>query len=293
MILSEEQSLQLAGILIEASEDEGKKEGLLSKVKSVFKRVIDWVKEKIKKLKDFIKEKVSKVANTLLKPVKKILGNSKFVQELNRSYKEKHLKILRDDNHIKKYFTDVEKINDEIQGIAQEISNIAISNLSAGRMVDDASGLIEKLDAAIAKLSEAMENYDEMSDNFMSNYRQKVWTDTHASTNFIGVALDASLSLFGEATPLTNSLEKRLEILVRMDKKAHKNYIDKDYRFNSRLAFALGKLTSAQVNFFSGVFSKFINILKALVAPVLNFFKKKKAETQSTGGSSENLPAIV
>lgn len=103
-----------------------KKEGLLSKVKSVFKRVIDWVKEKIKKLKDFVKEKVTKAANFLLKPVKKILSDSKFVQELKRSYKEKHLKILRDDNHIKKYFTDVEKINAEIQKIGAKIADIAV-----------------------------------------------------------------------------------------------------------------------------------------------------------------------
>lgn len=266
---------------------------MLSKVKSVFKRVIDWVKEKIKKLKDFIKDKVTKAANVLLKPVKKILNDSNFVQELKRSYKEKNIKILRDDNHIKKYFTDMEKINEEMQGITQKIFNIALKNIDEGRMVDGASGPIEELDAAISKLSEAMESYDEMSDNFMSNYRQKVWNNVHASTNFIGIALDASTNLFHEATPLSNSLEKRLDILVRMDKKAHKNYIDKDYQFKSRLAFAIGKITSAQVNFFSGVFSKFISILKALVSPALKFFKKKKAEIQSTGGSSENLPAIA
>lgn len=49
MILSEEQSLQLAGILIEAAEEEGaSKTTLMNKIGVFLKRTIDWIKSKLK-----------------------------------------------------------------------------------------------------------------------------------------------------------------------------------------------------------------------------------------------------
>ena len=294
MILTEEQSIQLACILIEASEENGNpetKEGLVSKIKGVLDRVNNWIKEKLHKLTTFIKEKFSKVANLLLKPVKKLLNNSKFVKEFQRSYKEKNLNEVKD-GPIKEYFNNLKDINNEIKSLSSVIKEVSKAAASGGKH-NALEYSKEKLDEVVTELGKLLEKYDETSKNFNEYYRSESSYAVHTSIESIRVAIDALDEMFHRPEELRKFLADHHKTLIKMKDDIDNSNKENTYAYTSKLAYGLGKFSSGMVNFFTSAFSKAVSILKMLAAPLLKFFKKKKAETQSTGGSSENLPAIV
>ena len=294
MILTEDQSIQLACILIEASEENGvseTKEGLVSKIKGVLDRAIKWIKEKLQKLTSFIKEKFSKVSNFLLKPIKKLLKNSKFVKEFQRSYKEKNLNEVKD-GPIKEYFNNLKGINNEIRSlvsIIKEVSKVA----NSGRKHNALEYSKEKLDEAVTELGELLEKYDEVSKNFNEYYRSESSNMVLTSIDSIKVAVDAIDEMIQRPEEIRKFLVDHHTTLRKLRAGIDNSNNENNYAYTSKLAYGLGKFSSGMVNFLTSAFSKAVSILKMLVSPLLKFFKKKKTEIKSTGGSSENLPAIA
>lgn len=290
MILTEDQSIQLACILIEASEDKGSSEGILSKVKSVIKRVLDWIKEKGKKLVSFIKEKVSKVTSFLFKPIDKLLSNSRFVEEFKRSYKEKYLPSLKKGNPIKDYF-------DELQAAQSEVSSLGktIEDLSFRLKNQEAEAELEKLDSALNKMDELMEKFEDMSKKVVDAFRYEELKSAHASMELLKKARIFSKAFVNQETELTDMIRKRERHLSNIYNEMEKATNANQYSYKSNAAYALGKITSFQVDFVMRAFNKVISIIKFLASPILNFYKKLKDKKgkQPSEGSSGNLPAVM
>ena len=154
MILTESQSLQLASILIEATDEKGP--GFVAKVKDVIKRAAKWIKKKAIFLATKIKEGFTKVVKLVLQPATKLLANSKFFQEYARSFKEKDI----DADYVpelKKYFEVFEKANNAVFAISSEMHKLT------GKV--DEEHLEEfrgHLDKALNVYAKAMNEYEEI-----------------------------------------------------------------------------------------------------------------------------------
>lgn len=100
MILSEAHALQISAILIEAAEEQGDTQSLISRVKNFFGRLVNGIKDRISKLGNFLGEKLPAVKSMLdkvgaaLSKVSKEYKSQKA--EFNIAVNSRILKLLKD-----------------------------------------------------------------------------------------------------------------------------------------------------------------------------------------------------
>lgn len=100
MILSEAHTLQISAILIEAAEEQGDTQSLISRVKNFFGRLVNGIKDRISKLGNFLGEKLPPVKAMLdkvgaaLSKVSKEYKSQKA--EFNIAVNARLLKLLKD-----------------------------------------------------------------------------------------------------------------------------------------------------------------------------------------------------
>ena len=100
MILSEAHALQISAILIEAAEEQGDTQSLISRVKNFFGRLVNGIKDRISKLGNFLGEKLPAV-KSMLDKVGAALGNiakeyKNQKAEFNIAVNARLLKLLKD-----------------------------------------------------------------------------------------------------------------------------------------------------------------------------------------------------
>lgn len=77
MILSENHTIQISAILVEAAEQQGDKKGLIERVKGFFKRIVEAIKEKVGKLVKFLAEKMKPLGGIFKRAKEKLAAFAK------------------------------------------------------------------------------------------------------------------------------------------------------------------------------------------------------------------------
>lgn len=144
MILSEAHALQISAILIEAAEEQGDTQSLISRVKNFFGRLLNGLKERIGKLTNFLGEKLPPVKAMLdkvgaaLSKISKEYKNQKA--EFNIAVNSRILKLLKD------WPTNLEKATKELDKV---IKSPDLTNRNKQRQINHLVSLMEE---AIIKL---------------------------------------------------------------------------------------------------------------------------------------------
>lgn len=118
MVLTENQSLQLAVILMEAAEDRGDKKGFLAKAKEFLKRLLAIVKEKISKLKSFLKEKVKSLVDRIKFFMRVRKGEDPLSAKLDMVLDDMQIKS------VKRGYEIFKKSDDKLKNIVPEVTNL-------------------------------------------------------------------------------------------------------------------------------------------------------------------------
>ena len=144
MILSEAHALQISAILIEAAEEQGDTQSLISRVKNFFSRLVNGIKDRISKLGNFLGEKLPPVkamldkVGTALSKVSKEYKSQKA--EFNIAVNSRILKLLKD------WPKNLEKATKELDKV---IKNPDLTNRNKQRQINHLVSLMEE---AIVKL---------------------------------------------------------------------------------------------------------------------------------------------
>lgn len=144
MILSEAHALQISAILIEAAEEQGDNQSLISRVKNFFGRLVNSIKERISKLGNFLGEKLPSV-KAMLDKVGAALGNiakeyKNQKAEFNIAVNARLLKLLKD------WPKNLEKATKELDKV---IKSPDLTNRNKQRQINHLVSLMEE---AIVKL---------------------------------------------------------------------------------------------------------------------------------------------
>lgn len=267
MILTESQSLQLATILIEATDEKGP--GFVAKVKDVIKRAAKWIKEKAIFLATKIKESFTKVVKLVLQPATKLLANSKFFQEYARSFKEKDI----DADHVpelKKYFEVFDRANNAIFAISSEMHK-----LTGGVGEDQLEEFRGHLDKALNMYAKAMNEYEEKSSQMEDVYRSFMQVNAESSRHALNILSDRVSYLYGGSSKLAKELDVRVKFLEKAAASVSETNSRLEYQYQSKLAWFLGKISAGWVGAYVKFFAFILNLAKRIASPILNFYKKR------------------
>lgn len=96
MILSENHTIQISAILVEAAEQQGDKKGLIERVKGFFKRIVDAIKEKVGKFVKFLVEKLKPLSGIFKRAKEKLAAFAKEKARQKDSYNAYMSQLLID-----------------------------------------------------------------------------------------------------------------------------------------------------------------------------------------------------
>lgn len=288
MILSEEQSLQLAGILLEAAEEEGaSKTTLMNKIRVFLKRTIDWIKSKLKGFKDFLTKKI-KIFDVFFKGFDKILKEVGKVVS-TRTYKDKRVKIINTGN-VKKFYKDLTKNYAVVYG-ASKIAGEEILKLSER----DKDMLLNRLRGSIEDLKTQVDTYNANVDKFTPQFRTEVEVYVKDAVNEARDCLSKAKEALQAGSKTTGDSIKRIETLTINLEGLEKDIESTSGRWRNGASILVretmvfvGNTIRAGIVFIKAI----LGTIKAVASPIVNFFKGlKKGEEGNTGG--DLLPALV
>lgn len=288
MILSEAQSLQLAGILLEAAEEEGApKTTLMNKIRVFLKRTIDWIKSKLKGFKDFLTEKI-KIFDVFFKGFNKILKEVGRVVS-TRTYKDKRVKIINTGN-VKKFYKDLTKNYAVVYG-ASKIAGEEILKLSER----DKDMLLNRLRGSIEDLKTQIDTYDANVDKFTPQFRAEVEVYVKDAVNEARDCLSKAKEALQTGSKSTGDSIKRIEALTTNLEGLEKDIESTSGRWRNGASILVretmvfvGNTIRVGIVFIKAI----LGTIKAVASPIINFFKSlKKGEEETTGG--DLLPALV
>lgn len=288
MILSEEQSLQLACILLEAAEEEGSsKTTLMNKIRVFLKRTIDWIKSKLKGFKDFLTKKI-KIFDVFFKGFDKILKEVGKVVS-TRTYKDKRVKIINTGN-VKKFYKDLTKNYAVVYG-ASKIAGEEILKLSER----DKDMLLNRLRGSIEDLKTQVDTYNANVDKFTPQFRAEVEVYVKDAVNEARDCLSKAKEALQAGSKTTGDSIKRIEALTNNLEGLEKDIESTSGRWRNGASILVretmvlvGNTIRVGIVFIKAI----LGTIKALASPIINFFKSlKKGEEETTGG--DLLPALV
>lgn len=288
MILSEEQSLQLAGILLEAAEEEGApKTTLMNKIRVFLKRTIDWIKSKLKGFKDFLTKKI-KIFDVFFKGFDKILKEVGKVVS-TRTYKDKRVKIINTGN-VKKFYKDLTKNYTVVYG-ASKITGEEILKLSER----DKDMLLNRLRGSIEDLKTQVDTYNANVDKFTPQFRADVEVYVKDAVNEARDCLSKAKEALQAGSKTTGDSIKRIEALTTNLEGLEKDIESTSGRWRNGASILVretmvfvGNTIRVGIVFIKAI----LGTIKAVASPIVNFFKSlKKGEEETTGG--DLLPALV
>lgn len=288
MILSEEQSLQLAGILIEAAEEEGaSKTTLMNKIRVFLKRTIDWIKSKLKGFKDFITKKI-KIFDVFFKGFDKILKEVGKVVS-TRTYKDKRVKTINTGN-VKKFYKDLTKNYSVVYG-ASKIAGEEILKLSE----KDKDMLLNRLRGSIEDLKTQVDTYNANVDKFTPQFRAEVEVYVKDAVNEARDCLSKAKEALQAGSKTTGDSIKRIEALTTNLEGLEKDIESTSGRWRNGASILVretmvfvGNTIRVGIVFIKAI----LGTIKTVASPIINLFKGlKKGEEETTGG--DLLPALV
>ena len=288
MILSEEQSLQLAGILLEAAEEEGApKTTLMNKIRVFLKRTIYWIKSKLKRFKDFLTKKI-KIFDVFFNGFDKILKEVGKVVS-TRTYKDKRVKIINTGN-VKKFYKDLTKNYAVVYG-ASKIAGDEILKLSE----KDKDMLLNRLRGSIEDLKNQVDTYNANVDKFTPQFRAEVEVYVKDAVNEARDCLSKAKEALQAGSKTTGGSIKRIEALTTNLEGLEKDIESTSGRWRNGASILVretmvfvGNTIRVGIVFIKAI----LETIKAVASPIVNFFKGlKKGEEENTGG--DLLPALV
>lgn len=288
MILSEEQSLQLAGILLEAAEEEGApKTTLMNKIIVFLKRTIDWIKSKLKGFKDFLTKKI-KIFDVFFKGFDKIIKEVGKVVS-TRTYKDKRVKIINTGN-VKKFYKDLTKNYAVVYG-ASKIAGEEILKLSE----KDKDILLNRLRGSIEDLKTQVDTYNANVDKFTPQFRAEVEVYVKDAVNEARDCLSKAKEALQAGSKTNGDSIKRIEALTTNLEGLEKDIESTSGRWRNGASILVretmvfvGNTIRVGIVFIKAI----LGTIKAVASPIVNFFKGlKKGEVEITGG--DLLPALV
>lgn len=167
MILTESQSLQLACILIEATDEKGP--DFVAKVKDAIKKAIAWIKNKLKEFATFFKDKVLRL-DGIFKIFKEASDRAHDYYN-NRNFKGKKVMVIRAGN-IDKFMTSYLDNLSELQNCFRRLDN-SMDKYRYWYITDMDKTLLD-LDKFIEETKEMADTYEANIDEFDGNYREQV-----------------------------------------------------------------------------------------------------------------------
>lgn len=288
MILSEEQSLQLAGILIEAAEEEGaSRTTLMNKIRVFLKRTIDWIKSKLKGFKDFLTKKI-KIFDVFFKGFDKILKEVGKIAS-TRTYKDKRVKTINTGN-VKKFYKDLTKNYAVVYG-ASKIAGEEILKLSE----KDKDMLLNRLRGSIEDLKTQVDTYNANVDRFTPQFRAEVEVYVKDAVNEARDCLSKAKEALQAGSKSTGYSIKRIEALTTNLEGLEKDIESTSGRWRSGASILVretmvfvGNTIRVGIVFIKAI----LGTIKTVASPIVNLFKGlKKGEEETTGG--DLLPALV
>lgn len=288
MILSEEQSLQLASILLEAAEEEGApKPTLMNKIRIFLKRAIDWVKSKLKGFKDFITKKL-KIFDVFFKGFDKMLKEVGKVVS-TRTYKDKRVKTINARN-VKEFYKDLTKNYTVIYGVSK-IASEEILKLSER----DKDIVLNHLRGSIEDLKTQVDTYNANVDKFTPQFRAEVDVYVKDAVSEARTCLIAAKEALQTSSKSTGDTIKRIEALTSNLEGLEKDIESTSGRWRNGASIfvretmvVVGNVIRVGIVFIKAI----LGTIKAVASPIVNFFKGlKKGEGEITGG--DLLPALV
>lgn len=278
MILTENQSLQLAAILMEAAADKGDKQGFLKRAKEFFKKLIESIKDKISKFASFVKDKVRSLLDKLHVFKMKLKGKSS--EEISASLKQREVSRTIEDQwkenlvNLKANVTYVTKNTSVIKQMVQEASRMATnSNVT----------------------DEEYDNYAMKLDKYLDDFKENL-LGIGFKTIAIGAAKartrkkTASYSIYSykEALKAISEVEGVIKDSISVNKaySAMLSQVKKDYEesykilddfYKPKNVTILGKLNNLISSMGSAV-TKIWSTIFQVVGKIFSSFRKKKEE---------------
>lgn len=191
MVLTENQNLQLAAILMEAAADKGDKQGFLQRAKEFLKKLIEAVKSKISKFASFVKDKVRSLLDKLHAFKMKLKGKSP--EEISISLQKRELNRNLDDL----WKENLVKLKANVTYITKNTSVI-------NQMVQEANRMAKNPNVS----DEEYDNYAKKLDKYLDDFKD----------NLLGIGFRAA----AEGAPKARTREKTARYSIFSYKEAQK-----------------------------------------------------------------------
>lgn len=231
MILSEAHALQISAILIEAAEEQGDTQSLISRVKNFFGRLLNGLKERIGKLTNFLGEKLPPVKAMLdkvgaaLSKISKEYKNQKA--EFNIAINARILKML------KEWPKNLEKATKELDKV---IKNPDLTNRQKQKQINQLVRVMEEAIINIPSFTGVQEGVGKKEDKkvVLKSYKE------------VAAAMNLLKDTVKDMDGITRNYVKRLEYYKGRLEKFTKQYDGEKISFftaiNNRIDQATAKL---------------------------------------------------
>lgn len=278
MVLTENQNLQLAVILMEAADDKGDKQGFLQRAKEFLKKLIEAVKDKITKFTSFVKNKVRSLLDKLHAFKMKLKGKSP--EEISISLQKRELNRNLDDL----WKENLVKLKANVTYVTKNTSVINQMVQEANRMAKNPNVSDEEYDNYAKKLDKYL---DEFKDNLLGiGFRAAAEGAPKARTR----EKTARYSIFSykEAQKAISEVEGIIKDSIVVNKaysdmltQVKKDYEDSykiiDNFYKTKNVTILGKLNNLIGSMGSAV-TKIWSTIFQVVGKIFGSFRKKKDE---------------
>lgn len=278
MILTENQNLQLAAILMEAAADKGDKQGFLQRAKEFLKKLIEVVKGKISKFASFVKDKVRSLLDKLHAFKMKLKGKSP--EEISISLQKRELNRNLDDL----WKENLVKLKANVTYVTKNTSVINQMVQEANRMAKNPNVSDEEYDNYAKKLDKYL---DEFKDNLLGiGFRVAAEGAPKARTR----EKTARYSIFSykEAQKAISEVEGIIKDSIVVNKaysdmltQVKKDYEDSykiiDNFYKTKNVTILGKLNNLISSMGSAV-TKIWSTIFQVVGKISSSFRKKKED---------------
>lgn len=278
MVLTENQSLQLTVIIMEAAEDKGDKQGFLQKAKEFLKKLIEAVKDKITKFTSFVKNKVRSLLDKLHAFKMKLKGKSP--EEISISLQKRELNRDLDDL----WKENLVKLKADVTYVTKNTSVIKQMVTEAGRMATNSNVTDEEYDNYAKKLDKYL---DDFKDNLLGiGFRAAAEGAPKARTREKTVRY--SIFSYKEAQKAISEVEGVIkdsivvnkaysDMLTQVKKDYEESYKIIDNFYKTKNVTILGKLNNLISSIGSAV-TKIWSTIFQVVGKIFGSFRKKKED---------------
>ena len=281
MVLTENQTLQLTAILIEAAEDQGDKQGFLQRAKDFLKKLIEAVKDKISKFASFVKDKVRSLLDKLHVFKMKLKGKSS--EEISISLKKRELNRDLDDL----WKENLVNLKSNVAYITKNASVIKQMVQEANRMAKNPNVSDEEYDNYAMKLDKYLDGF---KDNLLGIGFKAIATDGAPTARTREKTARYSIFSYKEAQKAISEVEGIIkdsivvnkaysDMLTQVKKDYEDSYKIMDNYYKTKNVTILGKLNNLIGSMGSAV-TKIWSTIFQVVGKIFSSFRKKKEDEE-------------